>query len=75
LPPQIAEIGERIERLGYADEPDYAAIEDLIAAAMRGAGASDDDPYDWERWSASVWDGMSVVAREARVSGSCCAVA
>lgn len=40
---------EYLDRLGYADRPDYEFIRGLLRGMLEASGEPADLPYDWER--------------------------
>lgn len=48
LPDEFRLFMEHLQSLGYADEPDYKYLKDLLKDIMVREGYSMDNPYDWD---------------------------
>jgi tau tubulin kinase len=47
LPPEYQLFMEHLQKLGYADEPDYDYLRRLLMDIYTREGYSQDEPYDW----------------------------
>ncbi|KAL4712146.1 hypothetical protein ACJJTC_011007 [Scirpophaga incertulas] len=54
LPSELRQFLEHVQRLEYADAPDYAMLHALLERCCKRRGIRDADPYDWERDAVSV---------------------
>jgi tau tubulin kinase len=47
LPPEYQLFMEHLQKLGYADEPDYDYLRRILMDIYTREGYSPDEPYDW----------------------------
>jgi serine/threonine protein kinase len=64
MPPAMTNVWKLVRRLQRAEEPNYDLMKAFLVQAMAQAGASWDDPYEWEEVDVSEISAISLVPPE-----------